>query len=142
MRGKLIFIISIIVICITISSGCIIGQTSDEHKATSPTYTYSGQNTPSYPVQTTSTYVVQTAPSSSGMLGSYPVTIDDPLGMGTQNIRTYSKTGSIITVVYSDGTKYARTGSIVTISNGPDVYSVVGSIVSISGNGAKYAKYA
>ncbi len=126
MRGKLIFTISIIVICITISSGCIIGQTSDEHKATSPTYTYSGQSTP----------------SSSCILGSYPVTIDDPLGMGTQNIRTYAMTASSMTVIYSDGTIYAKAGSSVTIKNGPDVYAKAGNSVSITGNGAKYAKYA
>ena len=126
MRGILFLIIAIIVISVTISSGCIIGEVSDEREATSPTYTYSGQTTP----------------SSSCILGSYPVTIDDPLGMGTQNIRTYSMTAGSMTVIYSDGTIYANAGSSVTIKNGPDVYAKAGNSVSITGNGAKYAKYA
>ena len=126
MRSTLVLIITIIVICVTISAGCISGDVSGERGPSSPTYSYSGQSTP----------------SSSCILGSYQVTINDPLGMGTQNIRSYSKTGDIITVLYSDGTKYAKTGNIVTISNGEDIYSIVGNIVSISGNGAKYTKYA
>ena len=126
MRGIVFLIITIIVICVTISSGCIFGEVSDEREATSPTYSYSGQSTP----------------SSSCILGSYPVTINDPLGMGTQNIQSYSKTGDIMTVIYSDGTIYANAGSSVTIKKGPDVYAKAGNSVSITGNGAKYAKYA
>jgi hypothetical protein len=126
MRSTLVFIITIIVICVTISAGCISGDVSGERVPSSPTYSYSGQSTP----------------ASSCILGSYQVTINDPLGMGIQNIRSYSKTSNTITVVYSDGTLYAKTSNTVSIIKGSNSFARAGETVSITGNGNIYAPYA
>lgn len=77
-------------------------------------------------------------------LGAYPVSEQDPLGMGVQNIINYQNVGeNILRVTYSDGTSYENIGgNIIRIKNGANSYEIVGGIVRTNGNGAIFAPYA
>ena len=75
------------------------------------------------------------------VLGAYPVSEQDPLGMGVQNIIAYQNDGNTISVVYSDGTAYRNTGKIIQISGHSGAYQNINGIVSMSGNGAIFAPY-
>ena len=78
------------------------------------------------------------------VLGAYPVSEQDPLGMGVQNIINYQNVGeNILRVTYSDGTSYENIGgNIIRIKNGANSYEIVGGIVRTNGNGAIFAPYA
>ena len=75
------------------------------------------------------------------ILGAYPVSEQDPLGMGVQNIIAYQNNGNTISVVYSDGTAYRNSGKSIQISGHSGAYQNINGIVSMSGNGAIFAPY-
>ncbi len=78
------------------------------------------------------------------VLGAYPVSDKDPLGMGVQNIINYQNAGgNVLRVSYSDGTTYENVGgNVIRIKNGANSYEMVGGVVRTSGNGAIFAPYA
>ena len=77
------------------------------------------------------------------VLGAYPVSEQDPLGMGVQNIVSYQNANGVSLVVkYSDGTIYQNAnGNAIRIARGSDVYQRANEAVNIRGNGAIFAPY-